>query len=190
MSVAFDKDSECGLVYGSLIEFIKCWENGANSRLVLETCNGQAWVNLNCCLGRPFENNVVPARRKPRRQQDKNLRRAAEHKQKIDSDTNDVTAEAIVPVNEEEEIMYTVDIWVNVITNDKLDVRFDTNEVKKLSESVGQCVVKEINEDFEYALEADYQKGSIVSCGQVENDAFMEGWEYQLKFRVKINNMK
>ena len=26
-----------------------------------------------------------------------------------------------------------------------------------------------------------------MSCGQVENDAFMAEWEYQLKFRVKIN---
>ena len=88
MSVVIDQDSECGFVYGSLIEFIKCWENGANSRLVLETCNGQAWVNLSCSLGRPFENHVVPARRKPRRQHDKNVLRAAEHKQKINSDAN------------------------------------------------------------------------------------------------------
>ena len=61
---------------------------------------------------------------------------------------DDATAEAIVTANEREEIMDTVDVWVNVISNDKLDVRFDTKGVEKLAECVGQCVVKEINEDF------------------------------------------
>ena len=57
----------------------------------------------------------------------------------------------------------------------------------KLAECVGQCVVKEINEDYEYTTEAEYKKGNIDFCGKVENDAFIAEWEYQLKYRVKIN---
>ena len=140
MSVVIDQDSECGFVYGSLIEFIKCWENGASSRLVLETIGGNAWVNLSCCLGRPYENHVVPARRKPtRRQNEKNTRRAAEHKQKIQT-----KGDADVIANKDDEVSDTMYVWVNVITNDKVD----TIGEKKLAECVGQCAVKEINEDY------------------------------------------
>ena len=27
-----------------------------------------------------------------------------------------------------------------------------------------------------------------MSCGKVENNAFIEEWEYKLKFRVKLND--
>ena len=74
MAVVFDQNSERGFVYGSLLEFMKCWDNGANSRLVLESCNGYAWMNLTCCLGRPHESHV---RKRSRNREDKNNARAA-----------------------------------------------------------------------------------------------------------------
>ena len=153
-------------MYGSLIEFIKCWENGANSRLVLETYNGQAWVNLSCCLGRPFENHVVPARRKPRRQNDKNVRRAAEHKQKLMSDNVDDNADVKMTANKDDETKDTVDVWVNVITNDYIDVKTDFKKIEALSECVENCTLKELNvTGREYGNEADYKQGSIKLCG-------------------------
>ena len=83
MALVIDQNSESGFVYGTLIEFIKCWENGANSRLVMETCNGEAWVNLSCCLGRPYENHVIPARRtKSRRKHEKDNLRASNYVKK------------------------------------------------------------------------------------------------------------
>ena len=82
--MVIDSDSESGFLYGSMMEFIKCWENRASSRIVLETCNGQAWVNLSCCLGRPSDNHVIPARRsKTKKKEEKDIARAAVHQQKM-----------------------------------------------------------------------------------------------------------
>ena len=80
MSVIFDQNSERGFVYGSLLEFMKCWENGANSRLVIESCNGYAWLNLTCCLGRPNESHV---KKKSKYREDKDNARAAAHNEKM-----------------------------------------------------------------------------------------------------------
>ena len=61
---------------------MKCWETGANSRLVLETFNGNAWVNLSCCLGRPHVSHVVSTRKKSRNKEVKDNLRAAVYQQK------------------------------------------------------------------------------------------------------------
>ena len=98
MALVIDQDSECGFVYGTLIELIKCWENGANSRLVLETSNGQAWVNLSCCLGRPYQNHVIPARRtKSRKKEEKDNLRAQKYAQK-----NVIVKEAVTQTSDSE----------------------------------------------------------------------------------------
>ena len=86
MSLVIDENSESGFVFSSVIEFMKCWETGANSRLVLETFNGNAWVNLSCCLGRPYVSHVVHARKKSRKKEDKDNLRAAAHQQNMKSD--------------------------------------------------------------------------------------------------------
>ena len=124
MALVIDQDSECGFVYGTLIEFIKCWENGANSRLVLETSNGQAWVNLSCCLGRPYQNHVVPARRtNSRRKQEKDNLRAHNYAQK-----NVAAKEAVTQTSDDD-----IDVDVCVQENAKIE---DCDEVKMLEDNV------------------------------------------------------
>ena len=91
MALVIDQNSESGFVFGSVMEFIKCWEAGSDSRLVLETINGRAWVNFSCCLGRPDANHIVTRRKSPRKDL-KNKMRAAAHCQKTkqkDKDSKD-----------------------------------------------------------------------------------------------------
>ena len=92
MAVVFDQNSERGFVYGSLLEFMKCWDNGANSRLVLESCNGYAWMNLTCCLGRPNESHV---RKKSKFREEKDNARAAAFKEKMKSKDDDIVQNEI-----------------------------------------------------------------------------------------------
>ena len=122
---------------------------------------------------------MVPARRKPRRQNDKNLRRAAEHKQKIQTEKIEGNSDVIVTASKDDEIRDTVDVFVNVITNESIIVWTDTMGVEKLSKCVGECTMNELNE---YATEAEYEPGSIKFCGKL-ND---KEWEYQLKYRVNL----
>ena len=85
MAVVFDKKSESGFVFGSVLEFIHCWEAGSDSRLILETVNGRAWVNFSCCLGRPHANHVVVKKPKSPRREFK----AGMSSRKVDYSSND-----------------------------------------------------------------------------------------------------
>ena len=43
-------------MFESVLEFLQCWDAGSDSRLVLETYQGRAWINFSCCMGKPFGN--------------------------------------------------------------------------------------------------------------------------------------
>ena len=134
MALVIDQNSESGFVFGSVMEFIKCWEAGSDSRLVLETINGRAWVNFSCCLGRPDANHVVTKRQKSPRKNLKDKMRAAAHfeKSKVpqEKNTNDDTQNVLEDSVESTEILdkhcdncvdndgkTSVDWTVNVKTN-------------------------------------------------------------------------
>ena len=53
-SAIIDQNSEGGFVFESVLEFLQCWDLGTDSRLILETHHGRAWINLSCCMGRPY----------------------------------------------------------------------------------------------------------------------------------------
>ena len=95
MAVVFDQKSESGFVFGSVLEFIKCWEAGADSRLILETCNGKAWVNFSCCLGRPNAHHVLTKKPKSPRREFKDNMRAAAHNAKNEDDVTNVEDVAV-----------------------------------------------------------------------------------------------
>ena len=93
MAVVFDQKSESGFVFGSVLEFIKCWEAGSDSRLILETVNGRAWVNFSCCLGRPHANHVLIKKPKSPRKEFKDNVRAAAHNAKSNDIEDDLKSD-------------------------------------------------------------------------------------------------
>ena len=111
MAVVLDQNSESAFVFGSVLEFIKCWEAGSDSRLILETINGKAWVNFSCCLGRPHANHVVTKIQKSPRKEFKDNVRAAAHNAKISDKENDTKSddEEITAVTAESETTEPVD---------------------------------------------------------------------------------
>ena len=90
MACVIDQNSEGGFVFESVLEFLQCWEFGTDSRLILETCNGRAWMNFSCCMGKPFN---APKRIKSRAREAKDNLRAtmyqAKTPEKIVTMTND-----------------------------------------------------------------------------------------------------
>ena len=45
--------SDGGLLFATLIEFVKCWGSGRRSRLFMESVNGEAFMNFSTFLGNP-----------------------------------------------------------------------------------------------------------------------------------------
>ena len=54
--------SEAAFVLSSVSEFIKAWDSGSNSKLVLESRNGHVQMSFNCDLGNPNDNHFDPAK--------------------------------------------------------------------------------------------------------------------------------
>ena len=190
MAVVIDQDSESGFVYGSMIEFIKCWENGANSRQVMETCNGQAWVNLSCCLGRPDARHVVNKRPKsPRKNLKDKMRAAAYHEKNQVPQTEDMKDDSQSVLNESVESTDIlddncdncvdndgnnyVDWTVNVKTNKMKMSPKDRYELAKTVENSVEkhledncdvpikCVITYWDDDTKCETEEDLQDGFV-----------------------------
>ena len=74
----FDKNTEASFVLNGVFEFIKAWQSGSKSRLTLQSKNGQAWINFNCCLGGPFDQHeklsAKPKAKSKKKQERDNLR--------------------------------------------------------------------------------------------------------------------
>ena len=78
MATVVDSNSEGGFVFASLMEFMKAWESGANSRLFLESVNGSAFVSFGCFLGQPSEKHFKPKKKeKSKKKQERDNMRAA-----------------------------------------------------------------------------------------------------------------
>ena len=129
MALVIDQNSESGFVFGCVMEFIKCWEAGSDSRLVLETINGRAWVNLSCCLGRPDANHVVTRRTKSPRKGFKDKMRAAAYHEKSKQqaeDSKDVQ-ESVLNVSVESTEEKQDDVCDKCVVNDEKSMDWAVN---------------------------------------------------------------
>ena len=145
MAVVFDQKSESGFVFGSVLEFIKCWEAGSDSRLVLETINGRAWVNFSCCLGRPNANHVVTKRPKSPRKEFKDNMRAAGYNVKArncDMTSTKGPVEVTVP---DENADVTDDNNATESVGDELDFKDDVNNIEEVTTAFAVSTALEID---------------------------------------------
>ena len=91
MAKVLDSNSESGFVFASMMEFMKAWESGSNSRLFLESFNGSAYVSFGCFLGQPSEKHVKPKKKeKSKRKQERDNMRAASFQAAMKSNDDDV----------------------------------------------------------------------------------------------------
>ena len=54
--------SEASFVFSSVCEFVKAWDSGADSKLILESRNGHVQMSFNCDLGKPNDQHFDPAK--------------------------------------------------------------------------------------------------------------------------------
>ena len=101
-------NSEPGFVFASLMEFMKAWESGANSRLFLESVNGSAFVSFGCFLGPPAEMHFNPKKKeKSKKKKERDNLRAASFQAAMKknegnpSQTNDASESGGQPPNED-----------------------------------------------------------------------------------------
>ena len=156
MAVVFDEKSESGFVFGSVLEFIKCWEAGSDSRLVLETINGKAWVNFSCCLGRPYANHVVTKKPKSPRKEFRDNMRAAAYNEKLRKPSSDVQKEDVL---DEQSVAVTAqdsDVAnVTLVSDDAADNELDFIECTvgvSLEESINNAEREQLRVIFEGTL--------------------------------------
>ena len=79
----FAKNSEGSFVFSGVIEFIKAWESGSKSKLTLQSKNGQAWLNFNCCLGGPHEQHQKLKKPKSKKKMERDNLRAQLHQHRL-----------------------------------------------------------------------------------------------------------
>ena len=90
MAKVLDSNSESGFVFASMMEFMKAWESGSNSRLFLESFNGSAYVSFGCFLGQPSEKHVKPKKKeKSKKKQERDNMRAANFQAAMKSNDDD-----------------------------------------------------------------------------------------------------
>ena len=195
MAVVFDQNSERGFVYGSLVEFMKCWENGANSRLVLESCNGYAWLNMTCCLGRPHESHV---RKKSRHREERDNARAAAYNEKIrnnDDKNVNVVKDAIdegdaknVQIDSateevkdnEKTIEGFVDCSISVKSSAMCDYNYSMEKHEEMNGALNDIVTKYLSDEF-----PEVEVSKIDFSSRYTNE-----WYYQNKERAVARDHK
>ena len=73
------RNTEEAFLFASFIEFVKCWSSGKKSRLVIESMNGQAFVNFSAFLGDPkdvhFKAGAGNRQPKPRKKSERKIQR-------------------------------------------------------------------------------------------------------------------
>ena len=86
MKTSDSKNCEANFVFRNVFEFINAWESGKDSKLLLESTNGKAWVNFSCYLGAPLDQHVKP----------KAKRRKSSHRMERDNEPSKEAAPASV----------------------------------------------------------------------------------------------
>ena len=92
----FAKNSESSFVFSGLIEFIKAWESGSKSKLTLQSNNGKAWLNFNCCLGGPHDQHQKLKKPKSKKKKERDNLRAQLHQQRLHDDLSPSTSSDVV----------------------------------------------------------------------------------------------
>ena len=75
------KETEEAFLYSTFIEFNKCWRSGTKARVIMETFNGQAFINFSAFLGHPDDTHFHPRQsrwnppKKPRKKSEKKIKR-------------------------------------------------------------------------------------------------------------------
>ena len=98
----FGRFSEAAFVFSSVSEFIKAWDSGVNSKLVLETRNGQGQMSFSCDLGKPSDNHFNPTKpsnknkpkTKSKQRRERDNRRAMLHQQRLSYQQKDSASES------------------------------------------------------------------------------------------------
>ena len=58
MAAIFDRNSEQGFVFASMIEFFQCWSSKQEAALSIQCKQGRASLNFTCSLGEPDQQHV------------------------------------------------------------------------------------------------------------------------------------
>ena len=58
MAAIFDRNSEQGFVFASLMEFFACWSSKHEAALSIQCKQGRANLNFTCSLGEPDKKHV------------------------------------------------------------------------------------------------------------------------------------
>ena len=75
------RDSEEAFLYATFREFNKCWRSGKKARVIMESFNGQAFVNFSAFVGNPDDTHFHPRPskqilpKKPRKKSEKKIKR-------------------------------------------------------------------------------------------------------------------
>ena len=166
MAVVFDQKSESGFVFGSVLEFIKCWEAGADSRLVIESHNGRAWLNFSCSLGTPKASHVVPKRQKSPRKEFKDNLRAAAYNEKVrgqscsgessdntDDDMKNDAGTARTMTTEAVDANKVLECSVNLYSNDIEPSEESIEDVKRVIERTVLNFVKTFEDEYDIEVQ-------------------------------------
>ena len=94
----FGRFSEAAFVFSSISEFVKAWDSGSDSKLVLETRNGRVQMTFTCDLGKPSDNHFDPTKHfkankpktKSKRRRDRDNRRAMLYQQRLSNEKDSV----------------------------------------------------------------------------------------------------
>ena len=73
------RHSEEAFLLASVSEFVKCWSSGKKSRLIIESVNGQAFLNFSAFLGDPkddhFKARAGGRQPKPKKKSERKIQR-------------------------------------------------------------------------------------------------------------------
>ena len=99
--------SEASFVFSSVCEFVKAWDSGSDSKLILESRNGHVQMSFNCDLGKPNDQHFDPAKLfkktkskqtkpkpKSQKKRERDNLRAKLYQQKLSSQTKDSEPES------------------------------------------------------------------------------------------------
>ena len=79
--------TEEAFLFSTFVEFNKCWRSGKRSRLVIESVNGNAFVNFSAFLGHPETMHFAPGeKRSQRRYSNKKPKKKSKRKTQRDND--------------------------------------------------------------------------------------------------------
>ena len=174
MACVIEQNSEGGFVFESVLEFLQCWELGTDSRMILETYNGRAWMNFSCCMGRPFN---APKRIKSKARETKDNLRASVYQAK--------TPEKIETSDDEpdcqDDVVYKGDTVKCVIGGQTQDnCCMDEKQFDMLREDYEKGLIEYLKENHE-----DIEVHKVEHTGKSWTRKMDVGKAVELEFKIK-----